>query len=162
MQTNDTRHFRKLSLSLCPTKITAKPQVSCKQTEIADRLQKIKEAVNHGNYVPPEPTSKNRAMFQDYRLDTSDQDKILLNLDETNFVAKIKDVGTNANAKKTNRAPQEYYYVFQFFCRLQKIEMDGDKTVYEDVLIYIKIKFHANSTVIIKSFHKDDKDDKKN
>lgn len=149
-------HLWKIPIESFEQRVEAKPQVHCSPLEIADMLQDLYVAVENKAYVPQTPTPDNPALSDDYIFDTEDENLILKDLKEVNFVGKIKDLGKGATKRKEQGLPQEYLYVFQYPCRLLRRDAQESGMVSEDILIYIKINNRKNpyEKLFIISFHK--------
>lgn len=132
-------HLVKLPINAIDEDISVEPIVQCPKSELLIVLQDLKFAVNRMDYVSATPTEENPALSDDYIFDTGDQNIILNDLNEVNFVGKIKDIGKGAKKRLAKGLPQEYLYVFKYPCRLQRRDADYSGIDNENVLIYIKI-----------------------
>lgn len=128
---------QKLSLSVIDETVDAEPKVEASQEEIKNVLNDLYVAVDKSEYIPQTPTEENPALSDDYIFDTKDQNFVLKDLEEDNFVAKIKDISKGAERRRQKGLPQEYLYVFKYACKLMRRDAAIDES--EDVLIYIKI-----------------------
>lgn len=149
-------HLWKIPIESFKQRVEAKPQVHCSPSEIVQMLQDLYAAVENKVYVPQTPTPDNPALSDDYIFDTEDENLILKDLKEVNFVGKIKDLGKGATKRKEQGLPQEYLYVFQYPCRLLRRDAQESGMVSEDILIYIKINNRKTpyEKLFIISFHK--------
>lgn len=130
-------YVQKLSLEVINETVDAEPQVEASREEIRDVLKDLYVAVDRNDYVPQTPTEDNPALSDDYIFETNDQNFVLKDLKEENFVAKIKDLSKGAERRRRKGLPQEYLYVFKYACKLMRRDTIINAT--EDVLIYIKI-----------------------
>lgn len=139
---------QKLSLSVIDETVDAEPKVEASQEEIKNVLNDLYVAVDKSEYIPQTPTEENPALSDDYIFDTKDQNFVLKDLEEDNFVAKIKDISKGAERRR------QYLYVFKYACKLMRRDAAIDES--EDVLIYIKINNRKvpYKKVFIVSFHK--------
>lgn len=87
---------QKLSLSVIDETVDAEPKVEASQEEIKNVLNDLYVAVDKSEYIPQTPTEENPALSDDYIFDTKDQNFVLKDLEEDNFVAKIKDISKGA------------------------------------------------------------------
>lgn len=141
-------HFTVLRLSDCEEKITAKPSVPWTKMELMLALNKINTAGRTGEYIPAIATDENPPLNLSYLFDEEDERTILQLLSEEHFVDKILDCNSKGSEK-------EYFFVFGIYVRLIRREQDSEE-LYENVLIYIKIKifYQDNKFIVVKSFHK--------
>ena len=148
-------HLWKIPIESVEQSVEAKPQVHCSPPEIAQMLQDLYAAVENKAYVPQTPTPDNPALSDDYIFDTEDENLILKDLKEENFVGKIKDLSKGAAKRKEKGFSQEYLYVFQYPCRLLRKDAQESGIVSENILIYIKINNRKTpyEKVFIISFH---------
>ena len=148
-------HLWKIPIESIEQSVEAKPQVHCSPPEIAQMLQDLYTAVENKAYVPQTPTPDTPALSDDYIFDTEDENLILKDLKEENFVGKIKDLSKGATKRKETGLPQEYLYVFQYPCRLLRRDAQESGTLSENILIYIKINNRKTpyEKVFIISFH---------
>jgi len=149
-------HLLKLSIESVKQKVEAKPLVPCLPTEVADVLKDLHTAVDDGSYIPQTPTEYNPSLSDEYIFDTEDENLILKDLKQDNFVGKVNDLSKGAEKRKEKGWPQEYLYVFQYPCKLTRRDADESGVVSENVLIYIKINNRKipYEKVFIVSFHK--------
>lgn len=149
-------HLLRLPIGTIKQKVDAKPQVPCSKKELADMLVDLYASVDDKSYIPQIPTLDNPALSDDYIFDTEDQNLILKDLKDDNFVGKIIDYSKGATKRREKGLPQEYLYVFQYPCRLQRRDVEESGIVSENVLIYIKINNRKNpyQKVFVVSFHK--------
>ena len=70
------------------------------QEEIKNVLNDLYVAVDKSEYIPQTPTEENPALSDDYIFDTKDQNFVLKDLEEDNFVAKIKDISKGAERRR--------------------------------------------------------------
>lgn len=149
-------HLWKIPIESIKQNVDAKPRVPCSHTELANMLQDLYTAVETQVYVPQTPTPDNPALSDDYIFNTEDENLILKDLKEENFVGKIKDLSKGATKRRERGLPQEYLYVFQYPCKLLRRDAQECGIVSENVLIYIKINNRKTPyrKVIIISFHK--------
>ena len=149
-------HLWKIPLEAVKQRVEAKPQEYCSRTELEEMLQDLYKMVKNKTYIPQNPTPDNPALSDDYVFKTEDENTILMDLSEKNFVGKVKDLSKGAAKRKQQGLPQEYLYVFQYPCRLLKRETQIGEKVSEDILIYIKINNRKipYEKVFVVSFHK--------
>lgn len=74
-------------------------------------LKDLRRAVDERNYQPQAPTEENPALSDDYIFDSEDENIILKDLKEANFVGKIKDVGKGAK-KRLERDCRKNIYMY--------------------------------------------------
>ena len=136
--------------------VSAEPKVECLSSEVLEVLKDLRVAVDKKSYQPQAPIVDNPSLSDDYIFDTEDENMVLKDLTEINFVGKIKDVGKGAKKRLEKGLPQEYLYVFKYPCRLQRRDADDSGIDNENVLIYIKINDRKTpyKKVFIISFHK--------
>ena len=148
-------HLWKIPIESVKQRVEAKPQVHCSPPEIAQMLQDLYAAVENEAYVPQTPTPDKPSLSDDYIFDTKDENLILKDLKEENFVGKIKDLSKGATKRKEKGLPQEYLYVFQYPCRLLRRDTQESGMLTENILIYIKINNRKTpyEKVFIISFH---------
>lgn len=91
---------QKLSLSVIDETVDAEPKVEASQEEIKNVLNDLYVAVDKSEYIPQTPTEENPALSDDYIFDTKDQNFVLKDLEEDNFVAKIKDISKGGRKTK--------------------------------------------------------------
>ena len=108
---------QKLSLSVIDETVDAEPKVEASQEEIKNVLNDLYVAVDNSEYIPQTPTEENPALSDDFIFDTKDQNFVLKDLEEDNFVAKIKDISKGAERRRQKGLPQEYLYVFKYACK---------------------------------------------
>lgn len=149
-------HLWKIPMESIEQSVDAKPQVHCSPPEIVQILQDLYTAVENKAYVPQTPTPDTPALSDDYIFDTEDENLILKDLKEENFVGKIKDLSKGAAKRKERGLLQEYLYVFQYPCRLLRRDAQESGIASENILIYIKINNRKTpyEKVFIISFHK--------
>ena len=149
-------HIEKLPVGSINENVIAEPSVKWSADELKGVLEDLKQAVQLHNYVSPTPTPNNPALSDDYIFDTEDQDLILENLNQQNFVGKIKDLSKGALKRRALGFPEEYLYVFRFDSKLTRRDSKENSDTSENVLIYIKIndrKIPYNKIFVV-SFHK--------
>lgn len=149
-------HLIKLPLNSLGENVSAEPKVECSSLEVLQVLDDLRVAVDAQNYIEPTPTAQNPALSDDYIFDLDDQNYILRDLREANFVGKIKDVGKGAKKRLQRGFPQEYLYVFKYLCELQRRDAEDSGIDTEELVIYIKINNRKipYEKVIVISFHK--------
>lgn len=149
-------HLTKLPIEAISEEVLAEPKVKCPSSEVLSVLKDLKVAVENRDYQPQTPTEENPSLSDDYIFDTDDQNYILMDLTEINFVGKIKDVGKGAKKRLEKGLPQEYLYVFKYPCKLKRRDADYSGITNDNVLIYIKINDRKipYKKVFIISFHK--------
>lgn len=159
MEEDKCKHVTKLPVGAISESVSAKPQVPCTQLEIEEVLMDLRQAVEREDYISPTPTRDNPALSDDYVFDTTDQNRILKDLTQLNFVGKIKDLGKGAIRRIEQGYPQECLYVFQYPCKLMRKDALNSSDIFDEVLIYIKINNRKipYKKVIIISFHKNRK-----
>lgn len=147
-------YVQKISLDTISEIVEGEPKVEASHEEIINVLKDLYIAVDKRDYIPQTPTEENPALSDDYVFDTNDQNLVLKDLKEDNFVAKIIDVSKGAERRRQKGLPQEYLYVFKYACKLMRRDATIDEL--EDVLIYIKINNRKipYKKVYIVSFHK--------
>ena len=136
--------------------VTAEPMVPFTENELISVLNDIHSAVENGTYIFPYDERNN--LFDDYIFKPCDQDYILKDLSEENFVGKIKDLSKGSLKRKEKGYPDEYLYVFKYACKVFR-KKDQENNSQEMIMIYIKIndrKIPYNSVIIV-SFHKNRK-----
>ncbi len=148
-------HILKLPIGSVKQNIYAEPRVPHTQAEVDEVLHDLYSAVDHKNYVPQTPTVENPALSDDYIFDTEDENLVLKDLKQENFVGKILDLSKGAKKRKKKGLPQEYLYVFQYPCKLIRRDADDSGVVSKNVLIYIKVNDRKTpyEKVFIVSFH---------
>lgn len=156
MEEETLGHLIKLSIDAIDEDVYAEPRVECPKTEILEVLRDLKRAVDQKDYQPQAPTTENPSLSDDYIFDTEDENMVLKDLTESNFVGKIKDVGKGAKKRLEKGLPQEYLYVFKYPCRLKRRDAQDSGIPNEKLLIYIKINNRKTpyKKVFIISFHK--------
>lgn len=149
-------HLTKLPIDAIDEVVSAEPRVKCPISEVLEVLKDLKIAVDKKDYKAQTPTLENPSLSDDYIFDTEDENLVLKDLTETNFVGKVKDVGKGAKKRLKKGLPQEYLYVFKYPCRLQRRDAEDSGINNENVLIYIKINDRKTpyEKVFIISFHK--------
>lgn len=149
-------HLTKLPIDAIDEEVSAEPKVECLSSEVLEVLKDLRVAVDKKSYQPQAPIVDNPSLSDDYIFDTEDENMVLKDLTEINFVGKIKDVGKGAKKRLEKGLPQEYLYVFKYPCRLQRRDADESGIDNENVLIYIKINDRKTpyKKVFIISFHK--------
>lgn len=149
-------HLWKICMDSVEQSVEARPQVHCSPPEIAQMLHDLYTAVENNTYVPQTPAPNNPALSDDYIFDTEDENLVLRDLKEENFVGKIKDLSKGATKRKEKGLPQEYLYVFQYPCRLLRRDAQESGIVSDNILIYIKINNRKTpyDKVFVISFHK--------
>ena len=117
-----------------------------------DEIEKIEDKYN----ITFEKEYFTNINEDDYIFDSEDENIILKDLKEANFVGKIKDVGKGAKKRLEKGLPQEYLYVFKYPCELRRRDADDSGIVKEKLIIYIKINNRKipYKKVFIVSFHK--------
>ncbi len=113
-------HLLKLPIGSVKQKIEAKPLVSCLPTEVSEVLKDLYAAVDDKSYIPQTPTVHNPALSDEYIFDTEDENLVLKDLKQDNFVGKVNDLSKGAERRKKMGLPQEYLYVFQYPCKSNK------------------------------------------
>lgn len=148
-------HLLKLSIGSIKQNIDAEPRVPHTKAEVDQVLHDLYISVDHKNYVPQTPTVENPALSDEYIFDTEDENLVLKDLKQENFVGKILDLSKGAKKRKKMGLPQEYLYVFQYPCKLIRRDADDSGIVSKNVLIYIKINNRKTpyEKVFIVSFH---------
>ena len=148
-------HVCKLSLEECSEPVYARPKVDCTREEVTSVLQELRKAVKAHNYVPPSPRGDELDLWMEYLLDDKDIDGILMDLNEENFVGKVKDMSKGGKHREKRGFPPEFPYVFKYYCKLIRRD-SGAKIARDNVLIYIKINNRVvpNHIVFVISFHK--------
>ena len=160
--TDETQHHLwKIPLETIEQRVEANPKVDCSSDELEQMLQDLRKAVENKAYIPQTPTPDNPALSDDYVFKTEDENMILKDLTEENFVGKVKDLSKGAAKRKQQGFPQEHLYVFQYPCRLLKRETRSGEEESENVLIYIKINNRKipYEKVFVVSFHKNREDE---
>lgn len=149
-------HITKLCIDAIDEEILAIPKVECPSSEVQEVLKDLKIAVEERNYQPQSPTEENPDLSLDYIFDAKDEELVLKDLGESNFVGKIKDVGKGAKKRIRKGLPQEYLYVFKYSCKLKRRDAESSGIEDEAVLIYIKINNRKvpYEKVFVVSFHK--------
>ena len=149
-------HLAKLPIDAIDEEVSAEPNVYCSESELSEMLKDLRRAVDERNYQPQAPTEENPALSDDYIFDSEEENIILKDLKEANFVGKIKDVGKGAKKRLEKGLPQEYLYVFKYPCELRRRDADDSGIVKEKLIIYIKINNRKipYKKVFIVSFHK--------
>lgn len=149
-------HLTKLPIDAIDEEVSAEPKVECPSSELLGVIEDLRVAVDERDYKPQAPTEENPSLSDDYVFDTQDENMVLKDLTEINFVGKIKDVGKGAKKRLKLGLPQEYLYVFKYPCRLKRRDADDSGVDNENVLIYIKINDRKipYKKVFIISFHK--------
>lgn len=149
-------HLTKLPIDAINEIVSAEPKVECPNAELSEVLKDLKKSVERKDYIPQTPTPDNPSLSDDYIFDTEDENLVLNDLKESNFVGKIKDVGKGAKKRVAKGLSQEYLYVFKYPCKLQRRDAEHSGITNEDVLIYIKINNRKTpyKKVFIISFHK--------
>ena len=156
MQNNKKRHLIKIPIDEIKENVCAEPREPCTQEELSTILKDLRSAVDRKSYIPQTPTEDNPALSDDYIFDADDENLVLKDLTEMNFVGKIKDVGRGAIRRLRQGFPQEYLYVFKYPCKLARRDAQESGTNEEKVLIYIKINDRKvpEEKLFIVSFHK--------
>lgn len=156
MEEEKSGHFTKLPLDTIRENVDAEPKEPYTEAEIVSVLHDLRIAVDNKSYIPQTATAENPALSDDYIFDTDDENLVLKDLTQLNFVAKIKDVGKGAKRRMQQGYPQEYLYVFKYPCKLQRRDAQESNTDSENVLIYIKINNRKipDKKLFIISFHK--------
>ena len=149
-------HFKPLPADAIPETVEAEPKVPCDDEEVLGVLADLKVAVEKEIYIPATSTKDTPALSDMYLFDEEDEKLILKNLELSNFVDKIVDVGKGAKKRMKNGFPQDYLYVFKYACVLSRRDVEIDGVAQENVLIYIKINDRKvpDHVVYIVSFHK--------
>ena len=156
MREEKTEHVVKLPIDAIDEPVEATPQVPCSLNELINVLQDLSKAVDEKSYIPQTPTTDNPALSDDYVFDTSDENKILKDLKNENFVGKVLDLSKGAEKRRQKGFPQEYLYVFKYPCKLMRRDAEESGISYEQILIYIKVNNRKipHKKVIVVSFHK--------
>lgn len=156
MQDEKIGHFIKLPIGAIKENVYAEPKEPCSEAEVLSILQDLRSAVDNMSYFPHTPTDDNPALSDDYIFDTEDENLMLKDITQLNFVGKIKDVGKGAKRRLKQGLPQEFLYVFQYPCKLARRDAQESGTNMENVLIYIKINDRKvpKEKLFIVSFHK--------
>ena len=149
--------FKRCERKLIDNEVEVRPMVLCTETEIQDIVKELHKSVEKKDYKIA-ISNKNRALFEKYVLDSRDAEQILLDLQETDFVGKIVDVGKGAKKRLEKGLPQEYLYVFQYPCELKRRDAEESGIEEERILIYIKINHRVvpYDQVFIISFHENE------
>ena len=152
-----TGNFKRCSKDLIDDQIDVRPEAPYTEAEVQDIVKELHKSVENKDYTITY-SDKNRALFEKYVLESSDIDKILLDLQETDFVGKIVDVGKRAKKRLEKGLPQEYLFVFQYPCELKRRDAEESGIEEERILIYIKINHRKvpYNRVFIISFHENE------
>ena len=94
-------HLTKLPIEAISEEVLAEPKVKCPSSEVLSVLKDLRVAVENRDYQPQTPTEENPSLSDDYIFDTDDQNYILMDLTEINFVGK--DQGCWKRGKKEIR-----------------------------------------------------------
>ena len=156
MDEDKSEHVVKLPIDAIDELVEATPQVPCSPSELLNVLQDLSKAVDEKSYIPQTPTIDNPALSDDYVFDTSDENKILKDLKNENFVGKVLDLSKGAEKRRQKGYPQEYMYVFKYPCKLMRRDAEESGIISEQILIYIKINDRKIpcEKVFVVSFHK--------
>ncbi len=152
-----TGNFKRCSKDLIDDRIDVRPEAPYTEAEVQDIVKELHKSVENKDYKITY-SDKYKALFEKYVLESRDTDKILLDLQDTDFVGKIVDVGKGAKKRLEKGLPQEYLYVFQYPCELKRRDAEESGIEEERILIYIKINHRIvpYNLVFIISFHENE------